>query len=390
VSRLRVLQLITSLAGGAGLYAWQLARHLDAARFESVIAYGPGYPLDARVAQERLAHRELRWTRAAGLASSAAGALDVWRVLRAGRYDIVHTHCSLAGAVGRPLARLAHARSVFTVHAFASHEHQPPLRRRLLLGAERLLDRWTDAYCVTTEAFRRELIERRIAAAERIEVIALGIDPPAPPDPAARRRARAALGIEEGQRAIFAAGRFEPQKGFDLLLDAFERVHCADGQARLVLFGSGPLEEALRARAARAALGHAVRFPGWRDDYPAFLAGADLYCLSSRWEAFGYVLLDAMAAGVPIVATRVGGVPEVLHGGRYGTLVEPGDPAALAAALAAALHPDPARRPVLEEARRRVASEYSLGRMIERHAGLYERLAGERHAGARSPRGGYA
>lgn len=374
--RLRVLQLITSLAGGAGLYAVELARGLDRGRFEVELAFGPGYPLDEDVQREGLPHHVLGWTRAAGPASTLSGSVDLWRLLRDGRYDIVHAHCSLAGAVGRPLARLARVPAVaFTVHAFAGHAGQPAWRRNLLTRVERTLDRFTDRYFVTTDTFRRELLARRIAASGKIDMIPLGIEPGPAPDAGSRARARLVLGIDGSRPVVAAAGRFEPQKGFGDLIDAFAAVVAAHPDALLVLFGDGPLRPAFERQVARLSLANHVRLAGWRPDVPALLPAADLYCLSSRWESFGYVLLEAMAAGVPIVATRVDGVPEVLDGGRLGELVDSASPRRIADGLCALLA-DPARRQALALAgRAEVVGRYARSRVLAMHAQAYEGMA---------------
>ncbi len=269
---------------------------------------------------------------------------------------------------------------LFTVHAFASHRLQPALKRRLLAAVERALDRVTDGYGVGTRTFRGELERRRIADASRVEVIPLGIEFGHAPDAADIARARAALGLGAHERVIAAAGRFERQKGFAHLIDAMARVAAAAPDAHLLLFGDGPLRPQLEAQAASLGLGKVIRFAGWRDDLPALLPAAEVFCLSSLWEAFGYVLLDAMAARVPIVATAVDGVPEVLDGGRLGALVAPADPAALADALLQLLA-DPRRRAEWADAgRRELESRYPVASMIRRHEAWYERLASpDRH-----------
>lgn len=372
---LRVLQLITSLAGGAGLQVVQLARHLDPARFTVELAFGPGYPLDASVRELGLVQHRLSWSRGLAPLALARGAADVRRLLATGSYDIVHTHCSIAGALGRPLARRAGvARVLFTVHAFASRPHQPAWRQRLLLAAERALDAHTDHYCVSTRVLARALVDKRICAAERIATIPLGIAVPALPDAAARQRARAALALPGGAFVLGVAGRLETQKGIVHLLRALPAIHAAVPAARLVVVGAGPLAGTLRRAAARLGVAGLTGFTGWRDDLPALLPGLDLFCLPSLWESFGYVLIEAMAAGVPVVASAVEGIPEVLDEGRAGELVPPADPAVLAQRIVALARDAARRRRLRAAARARVESEYSLETMIERYENFYHKL----------------
>jgi glycosyltransferase involved in cell wall biosynthesis len=263
---------------------------------------------------------------------------------------------------------------IFTVHAFASREHQPAWRRRLFLAIERAMDHVTDHYCVTTASGRGQLVARRIAPIDKVSVVPLGIEMPPAPTPEVRRRARAALGLDARDLTIAASGRLEPQKGLGYLLEAFALVHRRLPNARLLVFGDGPLRPRLEARAATLGLGPAVRFLGWRTDVPALLPGADVFCLSSLWESFSYALLDAMAAGLPIVATRLDVIPEVVEEHRQALLVPPGNADALAAALITMLS-DPERRWVFSaSSRRRVEQCFNLSRMVQSHEDLYLRL----------------
>lgn len=373
--RVRVLQVITSLAGGAGQYACDLARHLDARHFQVDLAYGPGYPLDEAVCAEQLPHVLLGWGRRAWPGAVLRGARDLARLMREQRYDVVHAHCSIAGAVGRVLARRQRGtRVVFTMHAFASRDFQPAWRKRVLLGVERALDRCTDHYVATTERVKRQIVDKRIAASERISVVPLGIPLPPLPVLEQRLRARRLLGVREDEVLIGTAGRLETQKGVAYLVRAFAQLHAALPATRLAIFGDGPLRPALAAEVRRLGLERAVLFAGWRDDMAAIMCALDVFCLASLWETFGYVLLEAMAAGVPVVATDVDGIPEVTDGGRCAALVPPADAQALAAALSG-LIADAGRRAGLAAAgRARVEREFALPRMIAGMEALYETL----------------
>ena len=374
--RIRVLEVITSLAGGAGLHAYQLAHHLDPARFDVKLVFGAGYPLDDVVERERLPHAKLAWTRRLNPLATLRGAYQLARILRNQRFDIVHTHCSLGGAVGRVLARWAKTpRVLFTVQAFASRDYQPSWRKHLFLMIERWLDRYTDYYLVSTVAMQQQIVDKRIGTADRVRVVPFGIQVPALPSSAERRRARASLGLADDELTVATAGRLEQQKGIIYLLRAFASVRAALPAARLVIFGDGPLLSRLRGECSRLGLDGAVTFAGWRTDIEALLPGFDVFCLPSLWESFGYVLLDAMAANVPIVATRVEGIPEVTGQGECALLVPPADEVALAEALTTLLK-DGARRAVLAAAgRARVEREYTLARMIVRFEELYAELA---------------
>ena len=374
--RIRVLQVITSLAGGAGLYAYQLTRHLDPSRFDVRLVFGPGYPLDAVVKREHLPHTELAWTRQLNPLATLRGMYQLAQILRMQRFDIVHTHCSLAGAVGRVMARCFKVPYVlFSVHAFASHEYQPAWRKRLFLMIERWLDRFTDRYWVTTNIVKQQIVAKRISTADRVSVVPLGINIPPLPTAAQRLRARASLGLENNALMVAAAGRLEQQKGYIYLLRAFADVHAALPAARLVIFGDGPLYSTLRTETSRLGLDRVVLFAGWRTDLDVLLSGCDVFCLPSLWETFGYVLLEAMAARLPIVATRVEGIPEVTGDGHCALLVPPANEEALAAALITLLQDGAQRAMLAELGRQRLEREYTLARMIARVEAIYQELA---------------
>lgn len=374
--RIRVLQVITSLAGGAGLNAYQLTRHLDPSRFDVRLVFGPGYPLDAVVERERLPHTKLAWTRQINPLATLRGMYQLAQILRRQRFDIVHTHCSLAGAVGRVMARRFKVPYVlFSVHAFASREYQPAWRKRLFLMIERWLDRFTDRYLVTTNVVQQQIVAKRISTADRVSVVPLGIDIPPLPTGAQRLRARASLGLEDNALMVATAGRLEQQKGYVYLLRAFTDVHAALPAARLVIFGDGPLDSTLRTETSRLGLDRVVLFAGWRTDLGVLLSGCDVFCLPSLWETFGYVLLEAMAARLPIVATRVEGIPEVTGDGQCALLVPPANEGALAAALIALLKDGAQRAMLAELGRQRLEREYTLARMIARVEAIYQELA---------------
>ena len=375
--RVRVLQLITSLAGGAGWHVYQLARHLDPSRFEVSVAFGPGYPLDERFKEEGLPHHILHWTRGLNPVSTLHGAWDVHRLLKRERFDVVHVHCSLAGALGRVAATTCRVPNVlFSVHAFASRDYQPRMTQRLFLAVERAMDRHTDKYCVFTDVIGRQVVAKGISSPGKIVVIPHGMDIPPAPSEADRHAARARLGLGDDELAVGTSGRLEKQKGIVYQIRAFRTVADRNPRARLLILGDGPLRHSLEDESRKLGLQKVVRFLGWRDDLPEILSGLDVFCLSSLWETFGYSTLEAMAMALPIVATNVDSTPEVIGGESCGLLVKPESPEALAEAIVSILEDPGRRKSMAEGARRRAETEFTLRRMISRYEELYESLAG--------------
>lgn len=202
-------------------------------------------------------------------------------------------------------------------------------------------------------------IARRFTGASgagRIEVVA----PASPPPRAERERAqvRAELGVDEGQHLIVSAGRLHAQKGFDLLLEAMAELHRHRPQARLAIVGEGPAEAGLRRQVATLGLDDLVVLAGPRAHALDELAAADVVVLASRWEGWPLVVAEAVALGTPVVATAVGGVPDVVVDGLTGRLVPPGVPAALARAIEATLADPLTARRRADAARRRLEQRY--------------------------------
>jgi glycosyltransferase involved in cell wall biosynthesis len=259
------------------------------------------------------------------------------RLLRAWRPDVVHAHGLRAGALGaialafvRPTVHHARPALVVTVHnAPAAGGVTGAVYRVLELIVARRAD---SVLCVSPDLEER----MRAAGARRVG------HAPVPAVPGADPGQPAVPGADPGRPVVLAVGRLAAQKGFGTLLEAAVRWRDIEPEPLLVIAGEGPLEAELKSHAARLRLD--ARFPGQRDDVPVLLAAAAVFVLPSRWEGQPLILQEALAAGVPVVATRVGGTPQVT-GEDAALLVPPGDAARLADAVRAVLtDPDLAAR----------------------------------------------
>jgi glycosyltransferase involved in cell wall biosynthesis len=241
------------------------------------------------------------------------------------------------------------------------------------------LDRWVhgrmDAVVCVSEGQAAKVREAGVAGA-KIAVIpnAIGSDAFVARDPAVR--AEIECWFPSAPRWLAGtAGRFSPEKGLGVLIDAAAAVVARRQDVGFVLFGDGPLRPSLRAAVASRGLGGSIIMPGFRQDLSRFLPGLDLAVMSSFTEGLPIFLLEASAAGVPTVATAVGGVPEVIVDGETGGLVRPGDAQALADRILHALA-DPARLTAMgEAARARVRREFSFENAGQRYAELFARVA---------------
>ena len=303
------------------------------------------------------------------------------RALVAGRYDIVHAHLFLANVAARVAGRLAGVPVVITSH----HDTDVWMRAPHRL-VERLSARWCDRVVTCSEAVRRYAIERHGLPAARVRTLRNAIDVPAAPPDAARRRvaARRDLGAGAGDLLVATLGRLdEPKKGLAVFLDAAAVVAAAEPRARFALVGDGPARADLERRAGAPGLAGRVVFAGERRDVRDVLSGIDIFVQPSLWEGFGLTVIEAMAAALPVVASRVGGIPEALRDGVDGILVPPAEPAALARAiLRLARDPDLGAR-LGAAGRDRATAEFGLDGLVDATLAMYdELLAAKRPAGA--------
>lgn len=304
------------------------------------------------------------------------------RLVRAGRPHIVHTHLAKAGALARLAAR--RARVPVVVHTFHGHVldgYFSPTATRAFLAAERRLADWTDVLVGVSAAVRDELLALRIGRPDQWRVIPLGLDLGPliglPPDPTeARRRLR----LPAAGPVVGIVGRLVGVKDHATFLDAAARVAAARPEVSFAVAGDGPLRLTLEDR-ARVLLGDRVRFTGWVHDLPALYSALDVVALTSRNEGTPVALIEAGAAERPVVATRVGGVADVVRDGDTGLLAPAGDPAALAGEILALLDQPERARAMGRAGRAWVRDRFGAERLVADIVDLYAELMDRRGLG---------
>ncbi len=284
----------------------------------------------------------------------------IYRLCRRERFDIVHTHSTKPGIVGRIAARLACVpRVVHTVHGVAFHDYVTPLKRAFYYLAEGIASLFSHRIALVSAHYKK--YDR--AFGRRVRVIYNGI---ALPDSVAKCSPSAA-----GPISLLYVGRLEPAKDPLTLLRALANLRDRSPlDFRLTVLGDGSLDADCQAFVHEHGLSDMVDFAGWQSNVSRFYTDHPIFCLSSIHEAFGICLLEAGAQGVPAVATRVGGVPEVVEDGVTGLLVPPRDPAAMARAIER-LAADPELRDQMGRAARERVRRFSAEKMIESYKALY-------------------
>jgi glycosyltransferase involved in cell wall biosynthesis len=359
------LLLVATLAepGGVVTYLSSLVPALGG--FElTVAAHGPG-PL--REAVERAGGRyvELRHVRRAPHpVRDLLGLLELVGLLRRLRPHIVHANSSKAGVLARLAAAICRTPiRLFTVHGWAFAWYRP---RFVYLWPDRLVRRLTTVTICVAEIARRQGVAARTCDAGRTVVIPNGVELPA-----ARVRAPEA----ESTPVVISVGRLAAPKDFATLVRALSLV---ERPYRLRVVGDGPDRAALEEQVAASGAPDRVELLGERTDVAELLDAADVFALATTSEAMPMSVLEAMAAGLPVVASAVGGVPEVVVDGETGYVVPPGEPAPLAQALSALLA-DAGRRAAMGAAgRRRVEERFGVDRMRRSHVELYADLLASR------------
>jgi glycosyltransferase involved in cell wall biosynthesis len=313
--------------------------------------------------------------------------------MRRERPHVVHTHTAKAGFVGRIAARLAGVPVVLhTFHGHVFHSYFSPTKSRLYILIERFGARLSTRIITISPRLREEIANYGVTKSERIEIIPLGFELDLfASQPRATGDFRRSLGIPMDAKLVGAVGRLVPIKNLQLLLEAAALARQSDPNIRVVLVGDGELREELKAQAAAMGLAEAVVFAGWRRDLANVYADLDAVVISSHNEGTPASLIEAMATGCPVVATRVGGVPDLVVDGETGRLVPPGDREALAAALLALFREPELTARMAELARRRVLERHQAQRLVADIDRLYRELlaaAGHRQPAALSGMGG--
>jgi glycosyltransferase involved in cell wall biosynthesis len=293
---------------------------------------------------------------------------EVVRMLRRERVDVLHTHLFGSNTWGRLLGRLA------GVPVIIAHEHWSS-RGQNEIWMDRLMYRLSDRILVTSEASKQIVMSSEGIPARYLSVVYNGVDIGKFAARGDRAEVRAELGVPADAVLIGAVGRLTADKGGqDTLIRAVGRVYETCPQVRLVMVGDGPLRPGLEQLTAQLGLSETVIFTGLRSDVPRLLGALDVFVLPSEREALPVAVLEAMAAGLPVVATRVGGLPEVVDDGATGFLVPPGDVDALQSVLAK-LAGDPALAARLgASGQAHVQAHFTVQQMVRQVERLYDQL----------------
>lgn len=378
--RIKVMRIIDRLnVGGPAIHAVLTTKGLDPDRFETVLVIGAvetgeadmGYLLQqhgvTRVHCIPSLGRELRPFK------DISTAWQLMKLVRTERPDVIHTHKAKAGAIGRAVGWLCRVPARYhTFHGHVLRGYFGPTKSAVFTALERVLARVSTNVVTVSAALADELADTfKVAARDKFRVVSLGFDLTAFREAGQHRgQLRSELGVGSGIRLVGIVGRMVPVKDHATFVAAAALLAARRSDINFVFVGGGELLDQIQADAQARGIKNLCHFLGWRRDLPQIYADLDVVALSSINEGTPVSLIEAMAAGVPVVSTNVGGVTDVLQAGKRGTLVPARDPEALATAIEQALVEDARARAAHIQAE--VTQQYGIERLCADLAALYE------------------
>lgn len=382
VKKLKVAQVITRLDwGGSPDIVRTLVSRLDPALYDITLISGPtAHP--TRKTRDFLNSFKGKYEEVGTLGRNVdpvkdlAALFSLYSIFRKGRFDIVHTHTAKAGFLGRIAARMAGCRAVVhTPHGHNLYGYFDPEITEYIKRAERFAGRFCDRIIALTELEKKDMVKCGLAPKDKIDVIYQGLELEGYRRNLLRgEETRRSLNIPQGAMVVGMAGRLEPVKGPDIFIEAAAMVFAEYPGAFFLIAGDGNMRRILEERIEATGIKKNIRLLGWREDIPEILSALDIFVLPSLNEAVGMALVEAQAAGVASIASRVGGVPEVVSDGRTGILVEPENPCELAEAIKGLLSDDEKRRRLAAAGWEFVSGKFRAEDMARKVSELYVSL----------------
>ncbi len=359
-----------SLESDTSGYFPQLARWRDRSRIEML--FGTLRKTDERLAKtmDECGVPTLSCD-ARGPLSYPLAVLRLARIARLERIDVLHAHLYHPSVVG--LLGALVARTPLRIQTRHYSDYHTRVGRKAHLQVDRFCARLSHAVIAVSQHTADHLIQVEGVPARKVHAIPNGIDfdrvRPSSADVVAQKRAALA---GPGEVLLLTVGRLHPEKGYDQLFPALQRaLPRATARPRLLVAGTGPYEHTYRTQVTALGLDDHVRFLGFRSDVPDLLSAADVFVLPSVAEAFGLAVAEAVYVGTPVLATRCGGIPEIVDDARDGILVPPGDVVALAEGLVLLINHADRRRALAGAGREKIRERFSFERMIRAYEALY-------------------
>ena len=387
---MKMLHIITRLdMGGSAQNTLLSCLELSKKNYDVVLAHGLSVESRMTDLEQKSVQKQIRQAKGNGLRVIAIPSLvrridpfrDIkalwilWRLLIREKPTIVHTHTSKAGILGRLAARLTGVPViVHTPHGHVFYGHFNPVVTRFFLWIETVFAFFTVKIIALTEGERNDLIHYAVCKSDKLATIHSGVKTDRFLKARVnRKKKKKTLGLDPNRQVVGTVGWLLPIKGPGYLLRAMVHVWQECGPVDLVFVGKGQLEHDLKKEAMQLGVSEKVKFLGWRDDIHEIIPIFDVFVLPSLNEGMGRVLVEAMASGRPIVASRTGGIPDLVQHGQTGLLVAPADELGLADAIQRILR-DPKKAEIMGQKGKARSRRYSVESMVAKLDALYTDL----------------
>jgi glycosyltransferase involved in cell wall biosynthesis len=386
MTKIKILRVISRMnIGGPAIHVTLLTEKLQAPDYESILVTGSlgaeegdmmYYAHEHGVSPVIIPHM-------ARSLNPFRDFMTFWRLYRLmvkHKPDIVHTHTSKAGFVGRWAAKLAGVPViVHTFHGHTFHSYFSPAVSRVFITLEQITAKISDTIIALTQGLRRELTETyHITRKERMIVLPLGLDLERfARTPRKEGKFREAWGIPADAPLIGIAGRFVPIKNHPMFLEAAAMIKAQKPNAHFVMVGDGELRHQVEAKIKELGLTGSITLTGWQEDMTLPYADMNVFVMTSLNEGTPVTVIEALAAGCPVVATAVGGLPDLLDGGAFGTLVPSRDVEALTKAILQMLD----NPPNTTAAQNAMLDRYGIDRLVRDLDSLYKGLLTRKRKG---------
>ena len=385
----KILHIITRLdMGGSAQNTLQTCKKLSG-KYETILVHGPSHEsrmtdLEKRIIEDDVAAVSARGVKVIPLPSMVRSIRPfkdfkalmslVWLIFKE-KPDIVHTHSSKAGILGRLAAKIAGVpHIVHTPHGHVFYGHFGIIASKIFLWVETIFSKFTDRMVALTDGEKNDYIKLSVCPPQKLFKIHSGVDLKQYMHSNGNRvEKKRSLGLDQNSTVIGFVGWLLPIKGPAYLLKAMAHIWPEHPTASLVMVGKGELDVDLRAQALKMNANGRIKFLGWREDIHEIMPVFDLLVLPSLNEGMGRVLVEAMAAGKPVVASEVGGIPDLVKHGETGYLVRPADEKALANGIRKLLN-DPESARQMGQRGKEYCRQFSLEAMIQKLDNLYSDL----------------
>jgi glycosyltransferase involved in cell wall biosynthesis len=364
MQKIRVLEIIGDASlSGAPRHLLSLVKHLNNQKFEVVVALPPG-PIVKLFEQIKTIETipipmRSRW--------DLTAVKIIRKIIKLGKFDLIHTHGTRAGSLGRMSSIGFNLPLLYTEHLWTAEFH---LGNRILDFVHHLgmwiFDHFTTSTIAVSEAVKNHLLKEQITRPEKIVVIYNGVNIPAKP-----KR------IDHQQKVIGFVGSLTRVKGVDYLIAAFKQLLNEGQDVRLEIVGTGPEKQRLKNKVKMLEIHDRIKFIGYLEDLEQVFPYWDIYVQPSLSESFGISIAEAMSYGLPVVATSVGGVPELVDSHKTGYLVPPKDAQSLAKMIKKILIDPEKSQQMGQLGRQRIIEKFSIQEMVDQTEQLYQKVVEE-------------